>query len=102
MSSGWLLYAGFSAGLVFLGIYCLLTMRNLIKLLIGVEIIAKGVTLLLIATGFARGNVVVAQCLVITFIVIEVSIMATALAIVINLYRHHNTIDIRKLTGLKG
>jgi NADH:ubiquinone oxidoreductase subunit K len=93
---------GFVAALIFIGLYCLLTMRNLIKLLIGVEIIAKGLSLALISTGFVRKNILIAQSLTITFIVIEVAVVATALAIIINIYRHTKSLDIRKLTKLKG
>ena len=92
----------FVALLVFLGVYCLLTMKNLIKLLIGVEVIAKGITLAIITSGFVKNNVLLAQSLAITFIVIEVSVVATALAIIINIYRHTGSLDIRKLTKLKG
>jgi NADH-quinone oxidoreductase subunit K len=102
MSSTWLLYMAFAAVLVFVGIYCLLAMRNLIKLFIGIEIIAKGVSLALVATGFVKKNILVAQALTVTFIVIEVSVVATALAIIINVYRHTGSLDIRKLSKLKG
>jgi len=93
---------GFVAALVFIGIYCLLTMKNLIKLFIGIEVIAKGVTLALIVSGYEHNNIYVAQSLTITFIVVEVSVVATALAIIINIYRHTKSLDIRKLTRLKG
>jgi multisubunit Na+/H+ antiporter MnhC subunit len=93
---------GFSAGLIFIGIYCLLSMKNLIKLFIGIEVISKGVSLALLASGFARKNVLLAQSLVITFIVVEVSLVATALAIIINIYRHTKSLDVRKLTKLRG
>jgi NADH-quinone oxidoreductase subunit K len=102
MNSAWYLDMGFVAALLFIGIYCLLTMKNLIKLFIGIEVIAKGVTLALMATGWARNSVMVAQSLAITFIVVEVSVVATALAIIINIYRHTGSLDIRKLTKLKG
>ena len=36
------------------------------------------------------------------FIAIEVSLVATALAIIINIYRHTKSLDIRKLAKLKG
>jgi NADH:ubiquinone oxidoreductase subunit K len=101
MNSTWLLYLAFAACLVFIGIYCLLTMRNLIKLFIGVEIISKGVSLALVATGFVKQNLLTAQAITVTFIVIEVSVVATALAIIINVYRHTGSLDIRKLTKLK-
>ena len=45
---------GAAALLIGIGIYCLLTMKNMVKLLIGIEIIAKGIALALIATGFAK------------------------------------------------
>jgi NADH-quinone oxidoreductase subunit K len=102
MNSTWLLYMAFAAFLVFIGIYCLLTMRNLIKLFIGVEIISKGVSLALVATGFVKQNILTAQAITVTFIVIEVSVVATALAIIINVYRHTGSLDIRKLSKLKG
>jgi NADH-quinone oxidoreductase subunit K len=102
MNSTWLLYMAFAALLVFMGIYCLLTMRNLVKLFIGVEIISKGVSLALVATGFVKQNILTAQAITVTFIVIEVSVVATALAIIINVYRHTGSLDIRKLSKLKG
>jgi NADH:ubiquinone oxidoreductase subunit K len=85
-----------------LGVYCLLTMRNLIRLLIGVEVMTKGVTLAFIASGFAGGNIFLAQCFVITIIVVEVSVIAVALALIVNAYRHTGSLDIRELTKLKG
>jgi NADH-quinone oxidoreductase subunit K len=92
----------FAAGLLFVGLYCLLTMKNVIKLFIGIEVISKGVSLALLATGFVKKNTLLAQSLVITFIVVEVSLVATALAIIINIYKHTKSLDIRKLTKLRG
>jgi NADH-quinone oxidoreductase subunit K len=102
MSNTWLLYMAFAAGLLAVGVYCLLAMRNLIKLFIGIEVISKGVSLALLATGFSRQNILLAQSLVITFIVVEVCLVATALAIIINIYRNTNSLDVRKLTKLRG
>jgi multisubunit Na+/H+ antiporter MnhC subunit len=98
----WILNMGFVALLVGTGIYCLLTMKNMIKLLIGIEIIAKGVTLALVASGFARNSLMLAQSLAITVIVVDVAVIATALAIIININRHTKSLDVRKLTKLKG
>lgn len=102
MNSTWFLYLGFSAALLFVGIYCLLTMKNLIKLFIGIEIIAKAISLALVTSGLVRTNIALAQALTITFIVVEVSTVAVALAIIINVYRHTGSLDVRKLTKLKG
>jgi len=102
MNSTWFLYMFFVAVLLFTGIYCLLTMRNLIKLFIGIEVISKAVSLTLIATGLAKKSVLAAQSLVITYIVVEVSMVAVALALIINIYRKTKSLDIRQLAKLKG
>ena len=102
MTSTWLLYMAFAALLVGAGIYCLLTMRNLVKLFIGVEVISKGVSLALVATGYVKQTLLTAQAITVTFIVIEVSVVATALAIIINVYRHTGSLDVRRLSKLKG
>ena len=64
-------------------IYCLMITRNLIRILIGLEILIKAVTLLLIAIGHIGGNLPYAESFVITLIIVEVVIMATAAGIVI-------------------
>ncbi len=102
MNNLWVLNMGFVALLFGVGLYCLLTMRNTVKLLIGIEIIAKAVTLALVASGFARDNLMLAQSLVITVIVVDVAVIATALALIININRHTKSLDVRKLTRLKG
>lgn len=102
MNSLWIVNTAFVAAMLFIGIYCLLTMKNLIKLFIGVEVIGKGITLVLVATGFAKNQILLSQSLAISFIVVEVSVVATGLAIIINLYRHTKSLDIGKLTKLKG
>ncbi len=91
------------AGLFFLiGLYAMLTSRNMIRLLIGLEIMAKSVVLTFIMGGYARGEAFLTQSFVITFIVVEVSLMAVALALVINAYRNTGSLDIRGLAKLKG
>jgi multisubunit Na+/H+ antiporter MnhC subunit len=102
MTNTWYLYVFFAAALVMAGLLGLLGKRNLIKLLIAIEVIGKGVSLLLLSTGFAKGHILTAQALVITFIVVEVSLVATALALVINVYRHTKSLDVRNLAKLKG
>ncbi len=90
-------------GLLFaIGLYCLLTSRNMIKLLIGLEVMAKAAVLSFIAAGHARGETFLSQSLVITFIVVEVCIVAVALALAINAYRNTGSLDVRKLAKLKG
>lgn len=102
MTNTWYLYLFFASALVFAGLLGLLGKRNLIKLLIAIEIVGKGISLFLLATGFAKASILTAQALVVTYIVIEVSLVATALALIINVYRTSKSLDVRVLTKLKG
>jgi NADH-quinone oxidoreductase subunit K len=95
-------YMAFVGVLFFIGLYCLLSSRNIIRLLIGLEIMAKSVVLSFIVGGWFRHETFFAQSLVITFIVVEVSLVAVALALVINVYRNTGSLDIQKLTQLRG
>lgn len=102
MSDFWILNMAFVALLILIGLYCLLTMKNLIRLLIGIEIVAKGLMLALIATGYEQQNILTSQSLAVSFIVVEVCVLATALAVIINIRRHTKTLNIKDLTNLKG
>ncbi len=84
------------------GAYCILATFNLIRALIGFEILVKAATLLIILAGYLTGNQALAQALVITLIVIEVVMMVVSGGIVLWLYRYNQTIDTRKLSNLKG
>jgi multisubunit Na+/H+ antiporter MnhC subunit len=92
----------FVALLLIIGIYCMLATYNLIRALIGIEILIKGVTLLIVAVGYVSGNVAMAQALVITLIVIEAVVMAVAVGVVLGIHTHKNSLDIRNIRSLKG
>jgi NADH-quinone oxidoreductase subunit K len=98
-------FAVFGIGVVLtmiVGLYCLLTTRNLIRALIGLEILTKGVTLLIIATGYVSGQIALAQSLAITLIVIEVAVIVVAVSIVLCIYRRTAGIDTRSIREIKG
>jgi multisubunit Na+/H+ antiporter MnhC subunit len=94
--------ASFVILLFITGIYSLLVTRNLLRILIGMEILTKGVTLLLVAAGYLTGRTNVIQPVIITMIVVEVVIIAVAAGVVIAAYRRNGTINIRELRNLKG
>ncbi|HOW85977.1 MAG TPA: NADH-quinone oxidoreductase subunit K [Candidatus Aminicenantes bacterium] len=102
MSNTWYLYLFFAAALIGAGVLGLLGKRNLIKLFIAIEVLGKGISLILMGTGLAKASLLTAQALVITYIVIEVSLVATALALIINVYRQTKSLDVRGLSKLKG
>ncbi len=84
------------------GLYCMLASFNLIRILIGVEILIKAVTLFLILAGYLNGNTATAQALVITLIVVEVVIMVVAGGVVLNVFRNKKNINARELMAMKG
>lgn len=103
-------------GLVFVGLYIILTKRNLIKAIIGLNILDTGVNLFLISIGyvgegtapiFSKGGEQatmvdpVPQAMVLTTIVIGVAVLALALSLAIRLYRHYGTLNLRKVKKQK-
>jgi len=88
--------------LLLIGFYCLLATLNLIRALIGLEILIKAVTLLIIVVGYASAHEALAQSLVITLIVIEVVVITIAVAVAIGIHSHNDSMDIRKIRNLKG
>jgi len=85
-----------------MGFYCIFFTFNLVRALIGVELLIKAVTLLIITAGYVTGRMSLAQAIVITLIVVEVVFIVVATGVVIGLHRHNGTLDTRKLRNLKG
>ncbi len=98
----WQLYMLAVIVLIGVGIYCLLARRNIVQVLIGIEIIAKGVTLSFILAGFFQGNEHIAQAIVITIILIEAITAAVAMSLVVVANRHTGSIDVKDLRKLRG
>lgn len=99
-----ILYLGTAAFLYALGIYCMITKRNLIKLTIGIEILLSAANLnLMVFSAFRIPGFVdpLPQALVILSIIIGAAVAAVALSLVINIYRHYGTLDVRKMRKLK-
>ena len=94
---------GVSIALLFIiGIYCILATFNLIRVLIGMELLIKAVTLLIVVAGYITGRTALAQAMVITLIVIETVIVTVAVGVVLGIHRYHGTLDVRTIRSLKG
>lgn len=91
--------------LVIIGIYCLVTKRNMVRLVIGVEILVNAANVSFIALSAYRQPGYVdplSQSVVVVSIAIAGSVTALALALVLNAYRHYKTLDARELRRLRG
>ena len=84
------------------GLYCVMATRNFIRVLLGLEIITKAVTLLIVVAGWMNGRLALAQALAITLIVIEVVVIAVAAGVILAVYKHTGSLDVRRLRNLKG
>jgi NADH:ubiquinone oxidoreductase subunit K len=83
-----------AAGLVVFstGVYLLFVSHNLLRLVLAVEVLAKGVTLILLAAGVHRAAMPLTQAL----------LAAALLAIVVVCQRINKSLDVRLLSQLKG
>lgn len=93
----------FSGLLVFLtGLFMLFTYRNLLRIVLAVEVLAKGVTLIILAAGVYRNALALTQSMLVTFIIVETVLAAVLLAIIVICQRTNGSLDIRSLAKLKG
>ena len=97
---GWDIVAVFI--LFAIGAYGVLSKRNMLKILIGLEVMSKSVLLGFILAGWISGKNAAAQAVTSMIIVVDAAIVAIVLALIVNAYRHYGRIDVGKLTRLRG
>ena len=86
-----------------LGLYCVLTRRNAIGILMGVELVLNAANINFVA--FARYSPTFqleGQIFALMVIVLAAGEAAVALAIILNFYNNHSTVDVDKANELKG
>ncbi len=103
--------------LVGLGLWTLMTRRNLIKLAVGIVLIENGVNLFLVSLGYVRGGIApiytyapegvpmvmpTPQALTLTSIVIGMATTALLLTFAVVIHRHRGTLDAGKIRELRG
>lgn len=96
--------------LIAMGLYTVLFKRNLIKIAMGVSLLASGANLFFVSLGYREGAIApiftlaastkmvlpMPQAAVLTSIVISVAISALILSFAINYYKHYGTLDASK------
>jgi len=109
----------FAAALFALGLMTVLVKNNLIKILIGLDIMESAVHLFLVSLGYRTGGTApiwtglaeaenkifvlpIPQALTLTSIVIGLATLAMALSITVQVYRHYGTLDVREIRRLRG
>jgi NADH-quinone oxidoreductase subunit K len=91
-----------SAALFFIGVYGFFTRRNLITMLMSVELILNSVNLNFIAFNkYLWPNKMDGLFFALFIVAIAAAEAAVAIAIIINLYRSHKSIDVENAEELK-
>jgi len=85
-----------------LGIVCLVTRRNAVAVLMGVELILNAANLNFVAFARFGYGALDGQMFAIFSIVMAAAEVAVALALVLNLYRTIGTIDVDEADTLRG
>jgi multicomponent Na+:H+ antiporter subunit C len=106
-----------AAWLFLVGLYGIITSRNMVHLVICLAVLQSSTYILLLAIGYRTGGAApifadipvgtpavdpVVQALMLTDIVVEVTVVALILALVMQVHKRHGVIDPDKLRDLKG
>ncbi len=87
--------------LVGLGLVGLLVTRNLIKIVVGMQVLVKGAMVALVLAGKLSGQVQTAQTLALTVIVADTIVSVVALAFAVQVRRQFGTLDLQALSTLR-
>lgn len=89
-------------GLLAVGFYGLLITRNLIKIVMVLQILIKGVILALVLAGKLGGNLGLGQSTAATVIVADTIVAVVGLALAVQVRRRFGTLDVPKISTLRG
>jgi NADH-quinone oxidoreductase subunit K len=89
-------------GLLGVGLYGLLVSRNLLMLLLVLQILAKAAVLALVLAGRVSGQPNLGQSLATTVIVADTVVAIVGLALVLQVHRRAGTLDVHALSRLRG
>lgn len=85
-----------------IGFYGLLITRNLIKVVMVLQILIKSVILALVLAGKLSGNVGLGQSTAATVIVADTIVAVVGLALAVQVRRRFGTLDVPKISTLRG
>ena len=88
-------------GLIGIGFYALLISRNLIKVVVALQILVKGSMVALVLAGNMNGQVNLGQSLALTVVVADTIVAVIGLSLAVQIRRHFGTLDLKALTTLR-
>ena len=84
------------------GFYGLLITRNLIKIVLVLQILIKAVILALVLAGKLSGNLGLGQSTAATVIVADTIVAVVGLALAVQVRRRFGTLDVPEISTLRG
>ncbi|NLC72180.1 MAG: cation:proton antiporter [Ruminococcaceae bacterium] len=105
--------------LVAIGFYAMMTNPNIIRIVVGMNIVDYGLNLMIVSVGFNQGGTApiytlgeltsgmyfvdpIPQALTLTSIVIGACVTAMSIALCIKMYSEYGTLDARQIRRLHG
>ncbi|GAP22423.1 NADH-quinone oxidoreductase subunit NuoK [Leptolinea tardivitalis] len=88
-------------GLIGIGLYALLAAQHMIKVIIALQILAKGAILAFVAAGQANGHVSLGQSMALTIVVADTIVAVVGLSLAVQARRYIGSMNIRSLSNLK-
>ncbi len=82
--------------------YGLLITRNLIKMVVVLQLLVKGVVLALVLAGNVGGRAALGHSIAVTVIVADTVVAVVALALAVQVRLRFGTLDIPGISSLKG
>lgn len=111
-------YYFFAILLFIIGFHTMLTHNNLIKKIMGMNIMETSIFLFFVSIGYVRGGRApilvpgaantstyinpLPTALILTGIVVAVSVTAYSLSLIVKIYQHYGTIDAEEIMRLRG
>ncbi|GAB0173068.1 NADH-quinone oxidoreductase subunit NuoK [Helicobacter trogontum] len=94
-------YLVFSAIMFCIGLYGILRRKNILLLLFATEIMLNAINVAFVAIGYYRGDLH-GQIIALFIIALAAAEVAIGLGLVLMLYKKYKTLDIDKLSNMRG
>lgn len=85
-----------------IGLYGLLIIRNMIKIVIAIQIMVKGAMLAFVVAGSLNGQLNLGQSLALTVIAADTIVAIIGLALAIRIQQRTGTLDVDEVMNLEG
>lgn len=85
-----------------IGLYGLLVIRNLIKIVIAIQIMIKGAMLAFVVAGSLNNQVNLGQSLALTILAADTIVAIIGLALAIRIQQRSGTLDVDEVLNLEG